>query len=66
MTRPKPESDRFITPGELARRWCCARSTVDRIARRAGFKRFCPGHGARGMVRYLREEVERYEQTRLV
>ncbi|MGP1346376.1 MAG: hypothetical protein ACTS3F_06885 [Phycisphaerales bacterium] len=54
----------FLSPNELAERWRCARSSVDRIARRAGLTRVCLGSGARGMVRYIREEVERLEQTR--
>ena len=56
----------FVTPKELAKRWQCARSSVDRIARRAGLRRLCLGSGRAGMVRYLREEVERFEQSRLV
>ena len=56
----------YVSPNELAERWRCARSSVDRIARRAGLKRMCLGTGRAGMVRYLREEVERYEQSRLV
>ena len=63
--QPKPPSP-FVSPNELADRWRCARSSVDRIAQRAGLRRVCLGSGARGMVRYLREEVERYEQSRLV
>jgi hypothetical protein len=56
----------FISPKELADRWQCARSSVDRIARRAGLRRLCLGQGRNGLVRYIREEVERYEQSRLV
>jgi hypothetical protein len=54
----------YITPSELASRWCCARSSVDRIARRAGFTRLCLGDGRNGLVRYLREEVMAYEASR--
>lgn len=60
ITPPK-----YLSPNELADRWRCARSSVDRIAQRAGLRRVCLGGGLRGMVRYLREEVERYEQSRL-
>jgi len=57
---------RFIAPKELARRWQCSRTSVDRIARRAGLSRVCLGEGTNGMVRYIREEVEAYEQSRQV
>ena len=67
MSKPRlSEPSPYLSPRELAVRWRCARSSVDRIARRAGLRRVCLGTGARGMVRYLREEVERFEQTRLV
>ncbi len=59
-------SSPFISPGELAKRWECARSSVDRIARRAGFTRLCLGDGRNGMVRYLRKEVDAYEASRQV
>jgi len=55
-----------MQPDELARRWCCARSSVDRIARRAGLTRMCLGDGKNGMVRYLREEVVAYEASRQI
>ena len=54
----------YISPKELAVRWCCARSSVDRIARRAGFVRMCLGHGNNGAVRYVREEVILFEKNR--
>ena len=56
----------FISPNELAERWQCARSSVDRIVRRAGIKRICLGEGKNGMVRFLRKEVEAYEQNRII
>ena len=56
----------FISPKELADRWRCSRSSVDRIAERAGLKRLYLGVGRRGMVRYMREEVERYEESRRI
>lgn len=67
MSKPKPLPDQspYITPNELKARWKCARSSVDRIARRIKLTRLCLGTGHNGMVRYLREEVERHEQARL-
>lgn len=56
----------YISPKELAIRWCCARSSVDRIARRAGFVRMCLGHGKNGAVRYVREEVILFEKNRRI
>jgi len=65
--KPQPEGPPvYLSPNELAERWRCARSSVDRIAKRSGLHRVCLGGGIRGMVRYLREEVERFEQSRLV
>jgi hypothetical protein len=56
----------YISPAELAVRWDCARSSVDRIARRAGITRICLGEGRNGMVRYDREEVYAYEASRRI
>lgn len=56
----------YISPRELAARWCCGRSSVDRIARLAGMTRLCLGSGRNGTVRYLITEVEAYEQSRLI
>lgn len=56
----------YIAPNELAERWQCSRSSVDRIARRARLTRLCLGDGRNGMVRYIRKEVEAYEHTRRV
>jgi hypothetical protein len=56
----------YVSPNELAHRWQCARSSVDRIARRNGFTRLCLGEGKNGTVRYLRKEVEAYEASRHV
>jgi hypothetical protein len=56
----------YISPKELAERWRCARSSVDRIARRAGIKRLYLGEGKNGMVRFLRKEVEAYELDRMI
>lgn len=61
----KPETRLpYVSPRELAARWQCSRSSVDRIARRAGLSRMFLGEGRNGMVRYVREEVEHYEQSR--
>ena len=62
---PPPESP-YITPGELALRWQCSRSSVDRIARRAGMTRLCLGEGRNGSIRYLRKEVLAFETTRQI
>ena len=56
----------YISPKELAERWRCARSSVDRIARKNNFTRLCIGEGANGAIRYLREEVNTYETKMLV
>ena len=56
----------YLSPRELAERWRCSRSSVDRIARRAGLKRFCLGEGRNGIVRFLRKEVEVFEESRSV
>lgn len=61
-TNDKP----YISPKELADRWACSRSSVDRIARRASLTRLCLGEGKNGTVRYLREEVAAYEKQRQV
>lgn len=60
------EMSPYISPNDLAERWQCSRSTVDRIARREGFTRVCLGAGANGIVRYLRKEVAAYEETKRV
>lgn len=65
----KQNNKPYISPKELADRWDCSRSSVDRIdriARRASLTRLCLGEGKNGTVRYLREEVEDHEQSRLV
>lgn len=56
----------LMAPREVAERWRCSRSSVDRVAQRAGLRRVCLGTGQRGMVRYLRDEVLRFEQSRLI
>lgn len=59
-------SSPYISPKELAARWQCARSSVDRITRRAGLTRIYLGEGKNGIVRFIRKEVEAYEASRQV
>jgi len=54
----------YISPKELAKRWGCSRSSVDRIARRAGLTRLCLGEGKNGIIRYFQKEVMAYEASR--
>ena len=56
----------YLSPKELATRWRCARSSVDRIARRAGLTRLCLGDGKNGIVRFIKKEVEAFEASRHV
>jgi hypothetical protein len=56
----------YLAPRELQERWRCSRSSVDRIAQRAGLTRFCLGEGRNGIVRYSRREVEAFEAKRQV
>ena len=56
----------YISPNELAKRWACSRSSVDRIARRVGLTRLCIGEGKNGSIRYLKKEVIAYEKERLI
>lgn len=62
----QPTDSPYVSPNELAQRWQCARSSVDRIARRHGLTRLLLGEGRNGLVRYIRKEVEALEQTRRV
>lgn len=67
MSRSDLEPDSpYCSAKELAARWCCSRSSVDRIARRAGLTRLCLGEGRNGIVRFMRKEVEAYEASRRV
>lgn len=56
----------YLSPKELAERWCCSRSSVLRIALRAGLTRLYLGEGRNGIIRYLRKEIEAYEAERQV
>jgi hypothetical protein len=51
----------YVSPKELSHRWLISRSSVDRIARRAGLTRLCIGEGKNGTVRFDRKEVLDYE-----
>ncbi len=66
MSKSKSSSTQspYISPNELAHRWQCSRSSVDRIAFRSGLTRMCLGKGRSGIVRYIREEVEAFENIR--
>lgn len=67
MSHPKPaQLSKYVAAKELMVRWQCSRSQVPRIATRLGLRRLLTGVGPNGMVRYLREEVEMKEQTRLI
>lgn len=56
----------YISPRELARRWRCGRSTVDRIAERERLTRLCLGQGRNGVIRYRLAEVEALEERLLL
>ncbi|MFN3166125.1 MAG: hypothetical protein ACE37H_03570 [Phycisphaeraceae bacterium] len=54
----------YISPKNLAKRWTCSRSSVDRIAFRNKIRRVMLGEGHNGIVRYLMEDVLRFEDQR--
>ena len=54
----------YLSPKDLAGRWRCSRTTAQRIAERAGLTRLYLGTGKNGIVRYIRLEVEAYEESR--
>ena len=56
----------YLSSRELAVRWRCSRSSVDRIARRAGLTRVLLGAGRHGIVRFDRKEVEAFEASRRI
>lgn len=56
----------FLSQGAGGSLAMCARSSVDRIARRTEWKRLYLGEGKNGTVRYLRKEVEAYESMRMI
>ena len=65
MPRQKEQSTEspYLSPKELSQRWRCSRSSVDRIARRAGFTRLPLGEAQNGIIRYLRDEVIALEES---
>ena len=63
---PAVEPSPYISPKELAARWCCDRSSVAQNARRAGLTRLYLGTGRAGMVRFIRKEIEAFEISRRV
>ena len=67
MANQKTESieSPYLSPKELSHRWRCSRSSVDRLARRAGLTRLNLGEGHSGAVRYLRSEVVALEESLL-
>lgn len=56
----------YIFTHELTNRWQCEKSSVDRMTKRADMKRLYLGAGKNGIVRFLRNEVEAYEKSRMV
>jgi hypothetical protein len=66
MRKVQDASGPYISPKELAERWRCARSSVDRIVQRAGLTRIYLGEGKNGIVRFIKTEVEAYEASRQV
>ena len=56
----------YMTPNELAVRWQCSRTSVDRYTRDAGFTKLCLGNGKNSLIRFLRKEVEAYEKERQI
>jgi hypothetical protein len=66
QTNDNSKESPYVPPKILTERWECSHSTDDRIAMREGFTRVCLGTGKNGIVRYLRKEVDAYEETRRV
>jgi hypothetical protein len=62
--KEKPVSEEYCTVDELARRWACSRTSVNRIIAAAGITRTLLGEGTKGIVRIPREEVLAYEKSR--
>ena len=56
----------YVSPNQLAARWACSRSSVDRAAQKAGFSRFFLGSGKNGNIRYLLSEVLEFERKQTV
>jgi len=58
------DKGKYITPSELAERWGCSRSSVDRVIKREGMSRMFLGEGQNGMVRLIFSEIEAFEEKR--
>jgi hypothetical protein len=56
----------FISPKNLAERWQCSRSSVDRYATQAGLRKLILGTGKNACVRYFLDDVESFEKKRTV
>ena len=57
----------YLSPRDLADRWRCSLSSVYRVAEEESFTRLRLGNAKKGknsMIRYLRREVEAYEESR--
>lgn len=58
------EAPKYLSPQELAARWRCSRSSVDRIARQANLTRVRLGTGSTGLVRFVHHEILEFENAR--
>jgi hypothetical protein len=65
MNTQAAESE-YMSPNELAIRWKCSRTSVDRYTKEAELTRFYLGNGKNSAVRFLRKEVIAYEKERQV
>jgi len=63
---PPRDDESLISPRALTLRWDTSRSTVSRIARRAGFTRVLLGVGKNGLLRYRLAEILAYERERAI
>jgi hypothetical protein len=57
----------YLSPRDVAERWRCSLSSVYRIAAEESFTRLRLGNAKKGknsMIRYMRKEVEAYEESR--
>jgi len=66
MSKHYESESAYVSPSQLADRWQVSRSSVDRIARRAGFRALFLGEGKNSTVRYSRKEVLAYEESRRI
>jgi hypothetical protein len=66
MMNTQTAESEYMTPNELAIRWKCSRTSVDRYTKSAGLTRLYLGDGKNSAVRFLRKEVIAYEKERQV